>query len=80
MDKEKLRENIRFNLIDLRLKKGITQSYLAAELNKSVNAVASWEQGLSLPDVATMYELSLFYKKELEYFYINHERGESNDT
>ena len=72
MDKENLRNIIRKNLILLRMSKGITQADLAAELNKSSNAVASWEQGLSLPDVTTLYQLSKVYNKELNYFYEDH--------
>lgn len=69
MNKERLREVIRLNLISLRINKGITQSDIAAITNKSKNAVASWEQGKSLPDVTTLYELSKFYHKNMEYFY-----------
>lgn len=73
MNKEKLRENIRLNLIALRVKKGITQADLAAELNKGKTTIASWEQGLSLPDVTTLYELSKFYRVDMDYFYNENE-------
>lgn len=72
MDKNELRENIRKNLIALRTNKGITQAELGDEVNKSKTTVASWEQGLSLPDVTTLYQLSKFFNKDLEYFYKNH--------
>lgn len=73
MNKDKLREVIRLNLITLRINKGITQADLAAELNKAKTTIASWEQGLSLPDVTTLYELSKFYNKDMEYFYNENE-------
>lgn len=69
MDKDKLREIIRLNLISLRINRGLTQADIAAELNKGKTTIASWEQGLSLPDVTTLYELSKFYNKNMEYFY-----------
>lgn len=71
-NKEKLRENIRKNLINLRKKKGLTQGDIAAETEKTKTAVASWEQGLSLPDITILYELSKFYKVPMEYFYEEH--------
>ena len=72
MDKElneELRKNIRENLIDLRIKHGKTQQDIAIETQKSVNAVGSWEQGLSLPDIYTLYRLSKYYNVIMEYFY-----------
>lgn len=64
-----LREIIRKNLIKCRTEKNITQLELSKLVGKSSNAVASWEQGLSLPDVATLYKLSKIYEKNMEYFY-----------
>lgn len=69
MNKDKLREVIRLNLISLRINRGLTQADIAAELNKGKTTIASWEQGLSLPDVTTLYELSKFYNRNMEYFY-----------
>lgn len=72
MDRDEMRKNIRENLIELRIKKGITQTELAKIIGKSANAVASWEQGLSLPDVTMLYRLAAYYGKLMEYFYENH--------
>lgn len=74
MTKDEMRENIRINLINLRTSRDITQSKLAKIIEKSPNAVASWEQGLSLPDVTTLYRLSLYYNVIMEYFYQNHSK------
>ena len=71
-DREILRQNIRENLIRLRQKKGLTQSDIAAEINKTKTGVASWEQGLSIPDATTLYHLSKFYHVPMEFFYENH--------
>lgn len=70
MNKE-LETIIRLNLINLRYKAGKTQGDIAAATGKSVNAVGSWEQGLSLPDIYTLYRLAKFYGVEMEYFYEN---------
>jgi transcriptional regulator with XRE-family HTH domain len=73
MTNDELRNNIKVNLINLRKKKDVTQVKIAELMNKSSNAVASWEQGLSLPDVTTLYKLSKYYGVSMEYFYLNHE-------
>lgn len=73
MTNDELRNNIKINLINLRKKKDVTQVKIAELMNKSSNAVASWEQGLSLPDVTTLYKLSKYYGVSMEYFYLNHE-------
>jgi transcriptional regulator with XRE-family HTH domain len=73
MTNDELRNNIKVNLINLRKKKDVTQVKIAELMNKSSNAVASWEQGLSLPDVTTLYKLSKYYGVTMEYFYLNHE-------
>lgn len=75
-DKDELRDIIKANLIDLRTKKNLTQSKLAKLVGKSANAVASWEQGLSLPDITTLYNLSKFYGVKMEYFYEDHSEEE----
>lgn len=69
MNDEQLREQIKKTLIQCRTDKGITQRDLGTIVGKSENAVASWEQGLSLPSITTLYKLSLYYDKPLEYFY-----------
>ena len=74
MTKEEMRINIKTNLVNLRNEHDITQSKLAKMVSKSSNAVASWEQGLSLPDVTTLYKLSKLYNVPMEYFYEEHAR------
>lgn len=66
---EKIRDNIRKRLIDCRVTHELTQAQLGEIVGKSKNAVASWEQGLSLPDIQTLYRLSLYYGVALEYLF-----------
>lgn len=66
---DELRKNIRENLAYLRAKAGLTQSDVADLVGKKATTVASWEQGLSLPDLQTLYRLSIYYRRALEFFY-----------
>lgn len=69
MNDNQIREQIRKRLIQCRTEKGCSQKDVGTIVGKSENAVASWEQGLSLPSIVTLYRLSLYYNKTLEYFY-----------
>lgn len=73
---DELRENIRDNLIFLRKKKGLTQGDIAIIVEKKPPSIASWEQGKSLPDLQTLYRLSKYYGKTLEWFYEHNEKGD----
>lgn len=64
-----IRNNIMNNLINCRKEKGITQLELAEELGLKPTTVASWEQGKSLPNIQTLYRLSLYYKMIFEDMY-----------
>jgi len=72
---EELRKNIRENLKLLRKEKGLTQSQVGDLVGKKETTIASWEQGLSLPDLQTLYRLSIYYRKTMEWFY-EHKKGE----
>lgn len=74
---DELRQNIRENLIYMRNKQGLTQSDVASIVGKKSNTIASWEQGLSLPDLQTLYRLSIYYRKTLEWFY-EHRNGDKD--
>lgn len=71
---DELRQIVQHNLTILRIRNDLTQRNVSKIVGKSQNAVASWEQGLSLPDVTTLYKLSKLYNVEMEYFYINHSK------
>lgn len=71
LTKEEMRQAIRENLVKLRKKKGISQLDVAILTDKKSSTVASWEQGISLPDVTTLYRLSKYYNVFMEkYVYI----------
>lgn len=63
----RIRESIRKRLIQCRTDNDLTQTDVGRVVGKSKNAVASWEQGLSLPDIVTLYHLSIYYEKSLEF-------------
>lgn len=69
-----IRECIRKNLIALRESQGLTQTEEGIIVDKAKTSVSSWEQGLSLPDLSTLYRLALYYNKPLEWFYEDHTR------
>lgn len=66
-DNEETREKIRNILIECRTQRELTQTEVGKVVGKSKNAVASWEQGLSLPDVVTLYRLAKYYGKSIDY-------------
>lgn len=68
-DNKEMRDKIRRTLIELRTESGLTQSEVGILVGKSSNAVASWEQGLSLPDAVTLYKLAKHYNKSMDYMY-----------
>ena len=72
-------KKIQANLRELRKKKGATQGDLAIITGRSENAIGSWEQGLSLPDIETLYRLSIYYQISMEYFF-QHEPEELKKT
>ena len=74
---DEIRQIIRKNLKDLRKANDKTQLDIAKLTGKSENAVGSWEQGLSLPDIATLYRLALYYNKTIDYMYEKHSEGEN---
>lgn len=64
-----LKDRIRKVLIDCRNEYNLTQTEVGKIVGKSKTAVASWEQGLSMPDVATLYQLATYYQKSISYMY-----------
>ena len=49
-----IRETMRLNIINKRKELNMTQSELANAVNLKKNTIASWEQGLSSPDIDTI--------------------------
>lgn len=68
-DVELEKDKIRHILVECRTERGLTQTEVGKLVGKSKTAVASWEQGLSMPDAVTLYQLALYYEKSLAYMY-----------
>ena len=66
---EDLKKEIRERLIALRLENGLSQTEEGKLVGKSKTAVASWEQGLSMPDIVTLKRLAMYYNKTMNYMY-----------
>ena len=49
-----IRETMRLNIINKRKELNMTQTELATAVNLKKNTIASWEQGLSSPDIDTI--------------------------
>ena len=64
-----MRTKIRTILIECRTENKLTQEEVGKLVGKSKNAVASWEQGLSLPDIVTLFKLSRYYGHSVDYMY-----------
>ena len=73
-----IRDKIRTILIELRTEHELTQTDVGKIVGKSKTAVASWEQGLSLPDATTLYRLASYYHKTMNYMYGEEEKDELN--
>lgn len=71
------------NLANLRKNRKITQTELAEQFGYSDKAISKWENGDTLPDIQTLYQLCEFYNVTLDFLvseqsfdekikYINH--------
>lgn len=66
---DELREKISARLRQCRKEKGITQEELSRMFDAAPTAIASWEQGRSLPSIQTLYKLSKYYDKTIGFMY-----------
>lgn len=62
-----MKYEIKFRLKELRKEKGLTQKALAELLHKSETGVASWEQGLSEPNINDIRFLCKLYDVSADY-------------
>ena len=78
-----IKQIIAKNLANLRKNKKITQTELADQFGYSDKAISKWENGDTLPDIQTLYQLCEFYNVTLDFLvseqsfdekikYINH--------
>lgn len=71
---DEIKAIVRKRLVECRQEKGLTQTDVGKIVGKSKNAVASWEQGLSSPDIAQLVRLAAYYQKTIAFMY-----GEENN-
>jgi transcriptional regulator with XRE-family HTH domain len=71
MKDNKMKEIIAHNLKFLREKHGLSQTDLGKELGKDKTTISTWERGVSMPDVVTLYGLSKRYNVSIDTFYID---------
>lgn len=64
-----LKDKIRHILIECRTANELTQTDVGKIVGKSKTAVASWEQGLSMPDIVTLHRLAKYYGKSIGFMY-----------
>ncbi|MBO4544112.1 MAG: helix-turn-helix transcriptional regulator [Bacteroidales bacterium] len=69
MSDYEVRAIIRNRLIECRLEANLTQKEVGDIVGKKPTTVASWEQGMSLPDIETLYNLTKYYGKSLKYMF-----------
>ena len=62
-----MKYEIKKRLKELRIERGLTQKQLAALVNKSVTGLASWEQGLSEPNVNDIRTLCKVFEVSADY-------------
>ncbi len=60
-----IRETIRLNIISKRKELGMTQTDLASAVGLKKNSIASWEQGLSSPDIDTIAKLLKLFDMDI---------------
>jgi len=69
MSDYEVRQTIRNRLIECRIEANLTQKEVGDIVGKKPTTVASWEQGMSLPDIETLYRLTKFYGKTLKFMF-----------
>lgn len=72
---ENLKKIIGSNLAELRKAKGLTQLELAEKFGYTDRAVSKWENGDTLPDIETLYELCEYYEVTIDY--LTHEENKN---
>ena len=69
MNDYEITQIVRNRLIQCRLEANLTQKEVGLIVNKKPTTVASWEQGMSMPDIDTLYTLTKYYGKTLNYMF-----------
>lgn len=74
LSNEEIRRNIQQRIRECREEKGMSQTELGEVFGKAKTTIATWEQGKTAPDAATLYRLATYFEKTLAYMY-----GEGSD-
>lgn len=75
MNDYEIRQIVQTRLVECRLEANLTQKEVGDLVGKKPTTVASWEQGKTLPDIDTLYRLTKYYGKTLDFMF-----GEENDN
>ena len=67
------------NLKQIRESHGLSQTDLGKKFGKDKTTISTWERGVSMPDIITLYKLSKLYRVDINEFYIDHDYIVSND-
>ena len=71
---EELNKIIANNLVQLRLRSGLTQLQVAEKINYSDKSVSKWERGESIPDVSVLLQLANLYGVSIDDMVHKHEK------
>ncbi len=69
MSDYEIRKIVQNRLVECRIEANLTQKEVGDLIGKKPTTVASWEQGLSSPDIDTLYRLTKYYNKSLAYMF-----------
>lgn len=69
MNDYEINQIIRNHLIQCRLEANLTQKEVGEIVGKKPTTVATWEQGKTMPDIETLYHLTKYYGKTLNYMF-----------
>lgn len=63
-------------IFEIRRKSSLTQAEFASELGLTPQAISKWENGLSSPDVETLFNLAHKYNISLDKFVEKNKKGD----
>jgi len=69
MSDYEIRKIVQNRLVECRIEANLTQKEVGDLIGKKPTTVASWEQGLSSPDIDTLYRLTKYYGKTLAFMF-----------
>ena len=69
MNDNEINTIIRKRLIQCRKEANLTQKDVGEIVGKKPTTVATWEQGITMPDIETLYRLTKYYGKTLKYMF-----------